>query len=35
MIEAQKVEVVTDDPLGQKRSAEEIAKSYTDLLPDD
>lgn len=34
MIEAQKVEVVTDDPLGQKRSAEEIAKQYANL-PDD
>ena len=36
MIEAQKVEVVTDDPLGQKRSAEEIAKAYSGIdLPDD
>lgn len=35
MIEAQKVEVVTDDPLGQKRSAEDIAKAYTEVdLPD-
>lgn len=35
MIEAQKLEVVQDDPLGQKRSAEEIAKAYSDVeLPD-
>ena len=35
MIEAQKVEVITDDPLGAKRSAEEIAKAYADIdLPD-
>lgn len=35
MIEAQKLEVVQDDPLGSKRSAEEIAKRYADVLPDD
>ena len=35
MIEAQKLEVTTEDPLGDKRSAEEIAKAYTDVeLPD-
>ena len=31
MIEAQKVEVVQDNPLGERKSAEEIAKSYADL----
>lgn len=31
MIEAQKVEVVNNDPMGERRSAEEIAKSYNDL----
>ena len=36
MIEASKVEMVVDDPLGQKRSAEEIAAKYADVsLPDD
>ena len=34
MIEAQKLEVVNADPLGEKRSAAEIAKQYADL-PDD
>lgn len=31
MIEAQKLEVVQDDPLGERKSAGEIAKSYADL----
>ena len=31
MIEASKVEVVNTDPLGEKRSAEEIARDYMDL----
>ena len=31
MIEAQKLEVVQDDPLGSRRSAEDIAAKYTDL----
>lgn len=30
-----KVEVEVTNPLGDKRSAEEIAKRYTDILPDD
>ena len=35
MIEASKVEVVQADPLGEKKSAEEIAERYTDvILPD-
>ena len=36
LIEASKLEVVADDPLGEKRSAAEIAKAYADVqLPDD
>ena len=35
MIEASKVEVVNTDPLGERRSAEEIAKRYAEVLPDD
>ena len=31
MIEAAKAEEVVEDPLGQKRSAEEIASKYSDL----
>lgn len=35
LIEASKLEVVNDDPLGDKRSAADIAKSYTEVeLPD-
>ena len=35
LIEASKLEVVQEDPLGDKRSAEDIAKSYTEVeLPD-
>lgn len=35
LIEASKLEVVADDPLGEKRSAADIAKSYTEVeLPD-
>lgn len=35
MIEASKLEVVNTDPLGDKRSAEDIAKSYEEVnLPD-
>ena len=35
LIEASKLEVVQDDPLGDKRSAEDIAKAYTEVeLPD-
>lgn len=30
-----KQEVVVDDPLGEKKSAEEIQKKYADILPDD
>ena len=30
-----KVEVEITNPLGEKRSAEEIAKRYADVLPDD
>lgn len=35
MIEASKVEVVQDSPLGDKRSAEQISEQYADLLPED
>ena len=35
MIEASKVEVVQDNPLGDKRSAEQISEQYADLLPED
>ena len=35
MIEASKVEVVNSDPLGEKRSSEEIARTYADILPED
>ena len=31
IIEASKLEVVQDNPLGERRSAEEISKNYTDL----
>lgn len=31
MIEAQKLEVTNNDPLGDRKSAEEIARAYTDL----
>ena len=35
MIEAQKLEVVNQDPLGDRKSAENIAKEYTEVeLPD-
>ena len=35
LIEASKLEVVQEDPLGEKRSAEDIAKAYTEVeLPD-
>ena len=35
LIEANKLEVVTEDPLGEKRSATEIAKTYSEVeLPD-
>lgn len=35
LIEASKLEVINDDPLGDKRSAAEIAKAYTEVdLPD-
>ena len=35
LIEASKVEVVQENPLGDRRSAEDIAKSYTEVgLPD-
>lgn len=35
MIEAQKVEVVNTDPLGEKQSSSEIAQKYADILPED
>ena len=35
MIEAQKVEVVNTDPLGEKQSSEQIAQKYAGILPDD
>lgn len=34
MVEAQKEETVTDDPLGERRSAQEIREKYAGLLPD-
>ena len=35
MIEAQKLEVVNTDPLGEKQSSEQIAQKYAGILPDD
>lgn len=35
MVEAQKLEVVNTDPLGEKKSAKEITEQYQDLLPED
>lgn len=35
MIEASKIEVVQNDPLGEKRSAAEITERYKDVLPED
>lgn len=35
MVEASKLEVVNTDPLGDKQSAEEIAKKYSGILPED
>lgn len=35
MVEASKLEVVNTDPLGEKRSSEEIARTYADILPTD
>lgn len=35
MIEAQKVEVVNTDPLGEKQSSEQIAQKYAGILPED
>ena len=35
MIEASKLEVVNQDPLGDKKSATQIADQYKDLLPED
>ena len=35
MVEAQKLEVVNTDPLGEKQSAEEIAAKYSGILPED
>ena len=35
MIEAQKLEVVNTDPLGEKQSSSEIAQKYADILPED
>ena len=35
MVEASKLEVVNADPLGDKQSAEEIAKKYSGILPED
>lgn len=33
MVEAQKLEVINAEPLGERRSAEEIADKYKDVLP--
>lgn len=35
MVEAQKLEVVNTDPLGEKQSSEQIAQKYAGILPDD
>ena len=35
MVEAQKLEVVNTDPLGEKQSAEQITQKYADILPED
>lgn len=35
MIEASKVEVINNDPLGEKKSAEQISEQYADILPDE
>ena len=35
MIEAQKLEVVNTDPLGEKQSSEQIAQKYAGILPED
>lgn len=35
LIEASKVEVVQDDPLGEKRSSAEISAKYADILPEE
>lgn len=35
MIEAQKVEVVQEEPLGERRSAGEIISKYAEILPDE
>lgn len=35
MIEASKVEVVQDNPLGERQSAEQITQKYADILPED
>ena len=35
MVEAQKLEVVNTDPLGEKQSSEQIAQKYAGILPED
>lgn len=35
MVEASKLEVVQDDPLGERKSAQALADKYRDLLPED
>lgn len=35
LIEASKLEVVQEDPLGDRQSAEQIAEKYKDILPED
>lgn len=35
MVEAQKLEVVNTNPLGEKQSSEQIAQKYAGILPDD
>lgn len=35
LIEASKVEVVQDDPLGERKSSAEITAKYADILPED
>lgn len=35
LIEASKVEVIQENPLGEKRSAEEITAKYADILPEE
>ena len=35
MVEASKLEVVQDNPLGERQTAEQITQKYADILPED